>query len=403
MSASTILNLFACGVFRDDELVETYEDLCERIVLHNDVIEPEDEKIFEQFIQRVSDIKKTETLDLKMQPSTSKNSDLDTFVGGSVIIPKDFKHFNVISEGEKQIKKFKTLYNGEDIMKVVESKRIRVPTSRLMYDNNDDSEITEVEDISEIPVKNKKVKCKTNEAVTKNFNNLMHEIANGDSNDLKREIRVLQNENQKLKERENSLIKKNEELQELNVKLQINFLSNWEELLKSLKEKTAIIPEEVQPVGFRMDSKIHLGRNVWLPEQIYNSVDVQSKTNSAFVRGLACAMFGTTSSVTGQQCNRTKGDTLPALDATKLIAIHDIVQYRIIINGDSLEQAHTFCTTKVDAIVASKIADLKRGPRKIKKKAIGVIENENMAPAEDENELNLENEIALSHKILNES
>ncbi|KAK4876383.1 hypothetical protein RN001_012805 [Aquatica leii] len=77
MSASTILNLFACGVFRDDELVETYEDLCERIVLHNDVIEPEDEKIFEQFIQRVSDIKKTETLDLKMQPSTSKNSDLD--------------------------------------------------------------------------------------------------------------------------------------------------------------------------------------------------------------------------------------------------------------------------------------------------------------------------------------
>ncbi|KAK4882280.1 hypothetical protein RN001_005599 [Aquatica leii] len=136
---------------------------------------------------------------------------------------------------------------------------------------------------------------------------------------------------------------------------------------------------------------IHLGRNDWLPEQIYNSVDVRSKTNSAFVRGLACAVFGTTtletSSVTGQQCNRTKGNTLPALDATKLIAIHDIVQYRIMINGDSLEQACTFC----------------RGPRKIKKKAIGVIENENMAPAEDENELNLENEIALSHKILNES
>lgn len=155
-----------------------------------------------------------------------------------------------------------------------------------------------------------------------------------------------------------------------------------------------------------MDSKIHLGKNVWLPEQIYNSVDVRSKTNSAFVRGLACAVFGTTtletSSVTGQQCNRMKGNTLPALDATKLIAIHDIVQYRMMINGDSLEQARTFCTTKVDAIIASKIADLKRGPRKIKKKAIGVIENENVAPAEYENELNLENEIALSHKTLNE-
>ncbi|KAK4875884.1 hypothetical protein RN001_012306 [Aquatica leii] len=110
MPASTILNRLACELFCDDKLVEIYENLCERLVLHDDVTEPEDEQISEQFIQRVSNIKKTNILVfLKMQPSTSKNSNLNTFVGGNITISNGFKYFNIICKDENPIKKFKIL------------------------------------------------------------------------------------------------------------------------------------------------------------------------------------------------------------------------------------------------------------------------------------------------------
>ncbi|KAK4877635.1 hypothetical protein RN001_010141 [Aquatica leii] len=84
MSISTVLNSFSCGIFRDEELLGVYEDICERLVLHSEVISKEDEEVFERFIEK-------------------------TLVGRGLKPGKRFRHLDVTSEGEKEIKKFKTI------------------------------------------------------------------------------------------------------------------------------------------------------------------------------------------------------------------------------------------------------------------------------------------------------
>ncbi|KAK4880560.1 hypothetical protein RN001_008706 [Aquatica leii] len=88
MSASTILNLFGCGVFREDELVQVYEDICERMVLHGEIIDQEDEFILMRLIEKVTAIKSNlvtpsttcqpndlDELTTEILPSTSRDAD----------------------------------------------------------------------------------------------------------------------------------------------------------------------------------------------------------------------------------------------------------------------------------------------------------------------------------------
>ncbi|KAK4884729.1 hypothetical protein RN001_001000 [Aquatica leii] len=94
MSASTILNLFGCGVFREDELVQVYEDICERMVLHGEIIDQEDEVILMRLIEKVTAIKSNlvtpsttcqpndlDGLTTEILPSTSRDVDYYGHVG----------------------------------------------------------------------------------------------------------------------------------------------------------------------------------------------------------------------------------------------------------------------------------------------------------------------------------
>ncbi|XP_015591473.1 uncharacterized protein LOC107265982 [Cephus cinctus] len=87
-------------------------------------------------------------------------------------------------------------------------------------------------------------------------------------------------------------------------------------------------------VGY--ERKIHIGRNVWLPSQVYDTAACISKTPSMFVKNIAIAVFGCTtlrnSSVTGKISNRQKGKRndvkpRPKLETKRLEAIKDILCY----------------------------------------------------------------------------
>ncbi|KAK4880580.1 hypothetical protein RN001_008726 [Aquatica leii] len=91
MSASTILNLFACGVLSDQELIEAYEDVVERMVIYGDTIAQAAEVIFLLLIERVIELKDTAKIEAPstsaahlnnsvgfgLTPSTSRNGDYD--------------------------------------------------------------------------------------------------------------------------------------------------------------------------------------------------------------------------------------------------------------------------------------------------------------------------------------
>ncbi|KAF5276318.1 hypothetical protein FQR65_LT16419 [Abscondita terminalis] len=106
MSVSTIFKLCACGIFREEELADAYNDLCERLVLHGDVLDPEDEEIFDKFITHVSKIK----IGVTLTPGTDDAvPSTPNFVGGAIEPRGSFKHFTLIGEGEKEIKKFNAM------------------------------------------------------------------------------------------------------------------------------------------------------------------------------------------------------------------------------------------------------------------------------------------------------
>ncbi|KAK4880381.1 hypothetical protein RN001_008527 [Aquatica leii] len=84
MSLSTILNLYSCGVFNDSELLQVYHDICDRLVLQGERLEPEDEGILLQLSNKM-------------------------FVGQGLPANEEFKHLKIIGEKSKVIKKFNTL------------------------------------------------------------------------------------------------------------------------------------------------------------------------------------------------------------------------------------------------------------------------------------------------------
>ncbi|KAK4880441.1 hypothetical protein RN001_008587 [Aquatica leii] len=118
MSISTVLNLFFCGIFRDEELLGVYEDICERLVLHSEVISKEDKEVFERFIEKVCKIMNSKSLANAMpsfnsltdpQPSTSQMLHSDTPVGRGLKPGKRFRHLDVTSEGVLRISYNKNL------------------------------------------------------------------------------------------------------------------------------------------------------------------------------------------------------------------------------------------------------------------------------------------------------
>ncbi|KAK4882453.1 hypothetical protein RN001_005772 [Aquatica leii] len=108
MSLSTILNLYSCGVFNDSELLQVYQDICDRLVLEGGRIEPEDEGILLQLSNKVIEIMNTKALldssqitsFIDPQPSTSH---LDMLVGQGLPANEEFKHLKII--GERSIDK----------------------------------------------------------------------------------------------------------------------------------------------------------------------------------------------------------------------------------------------------------------------------------------------------------
>ncbi|XP_067212035.1 BEN domain-containing protein 5-like [Linepithema humile] len=91
------------------------------------------------------------------------------------------------------------------------------------------------------------------------------------------------------------------------------------------------------PIGHRRetDNNIHVGQNIWISSQVYDSAVCISKSPSVFTKNMALAIFGAQvlkeSSVTGTVSNRIKGkNTLaarPKLDPQRFLALKDIVRY----------------------------------------------------------------------------
>ncbi|KAF5305222.1 hypothetical protein FQR65_LT07761 [Abscondita terminalis] len=155
MFVKTLLNLYARGVLTDSEVGEVYDHICERVSLHGDTVDVEDLDLFERFIKNVCDIKfgdnqlvddvpspdlngmssiETNTCEVDPEPSTSNYNFVQDFtlapdkyfnieatppsststacsniIGGSMDLNPIFKFFTLIGEGEKEIKKFKTM------------------------------------------------------------------------------------------------------------------------------------------------------------------------------------------------------------------------------------------------------------------------------------------------------
>ncbi|KAF5270847.1 hypothetical protein FQR65_LT17770 [Abscondita terminalis] len=108
---------------------------------------------------------------------------------------------------------------------------------------------------------------------------------------------------------------------------------------------------------------IHLGRNVYLDEVIYDSICFKSKNNSVFVKNLASALFGDytlqNSSVTGVMCNRLKTDPRPPLNPTITMTIKDILQFKLTRENWTAEEIEAECK-HINHILAQKIADVRR-------------------------------------------
>ncbi|KAK4885290.1 hypothetical protein RN001_001561 [Aquatica leii] len=88
MSVTTLLNLFSCNVFSDNELLEVYNDICDRIVLHGDSLSKEDEELLLQLADKVTEIMNAKALSKRIllnslsnpQPSTSRVTQSDCYI-----------------------------------------------------------------------------------------------------------------------------------------------------------------------------------------------------------------------------------------------------------------------------------------------------------------------------------
>ncbi|KAK4885045.1 hypothetical protein RN001_001316 [Aquatica leii] len=77
MSVTTLLNLFSCNVFSDNELLEVYNDICDRIVLHGDSLSKEDEELLLQLTDQALSKRILLNSISNPQPSTSRVTQSD--------------------------------------------------------------------------------------------------------------------------------------------------------------------------------------------------------------------------------------------------------------------------------------------------------------------------------------
>ncbi|XP_033222864.1 uncharacterized protein LOC117176713 [Belonocnema kinseyi] len=132
--------------------------------------------------------------------------------------------------------------------------------------------------------------------------------------------------------------------------------------------------EEWPSVGFirQSDKHIHLGRGIYMPLLCYDAAKVNAKSKfSIFFRNIAVFVFTPqvliSSSVEGIKCNRTK-TSHPALDSTKLSAIHDISRFYLKELGTN-EVTIELLVDKIGRIINSKISDMRRLPGSLRSKS----------------------------------
>ncbi|XP_067205892.1 BEN domain-containing protein 5-like isoform X2 [Linepithema humile] len=166
-----------------------------------------------------------------------------------------------------------------------------------------------------------------------------------------------------------------------NLALQKDVIEEIKELKNIIMEQQTKKKDEGQhnktlfPIGHRRetDNNIHVGQNIWISSQVYDSAVCISKSPSVFTKNMALAIFGAQvlkeSSVTGTVSNRIKGkNTLaarPKLDPQRFLALKDIVRYWLHTVKKYDEMAIDLEINLVGKHLSQKIYELNR-ERKIK-------------------------------------
>ncbi|KAF5282307.1 hypothetical protein FQR65_LT14361 [Abscondita terminalis] len=298
-----------------------------------------------------------------------------------IVTPDKIKHFDV--ENINYNKAYKVQYTdgeyyrahiiciGETENEVLESsqnKRFRIPATRFDDSTADDTG-PELDTCSRSVIKQSQ---KT--AYVENYSSILENIS---KNTLPKksatlipnntENNLLQLKISNLKKENNQLKAENEQLANLNKELQEIVITKFKALLENGKKSEQQNIEYA--IGTRMNGNVHLGRNIWLPIQIYDSAASKTKRNnySLLIKELAYAVFGEhtlmNSSVSGVMCNRTKAAPKPALDGTKLMAIKDIVKHTLENNAEPQERIHSVLNS-VNHKIAEKIQDLIKPKKK---------------------------------------
>ncbi|KAK4877002.1 hypothetical protein RN001_009508 [Aquatica leii] len=117
----TLLNLFSCDVFSNNELLEVYNDICDRLVLHGDSLSKEDERLLLQLAEKVTEIMNAKVLSERTllnprsnpQPSTSRLNRTNTLVGQG-LTPDNSHHTSYSSRPSTSRVTQSDIFVGED-------------------------------------------------------------------------------------------------------------------------------------------------------------------------------------------------------------------------------------------------------------------------------------------------
>ncbi|CAH0550591.1 unnamed protein product [Brassicogethes aeneus] len=238
----------------------------------------------------------------------------------SVLYQNEYYRAYIISTGETE----------EEAIRNGTAKRFRMPNKQKLLDELEYSTVDEDNTDEKAAVPPKKKTNKTADAIgIENYINVIGE----QSCSVRNEVRTLKpeaKENNKLQLEINELKKKQKEfekeikdLRQLNRSLQLEVIDVMKELV--LTKFVNQQEEKEVAVGDRVNGNVYLGRDVWLPCQIYDSAASKAirKDYSLFIKEIAVAVFGqnllSQSSVTGIASNRVKGPAKPPLDSTKII------------------------------------------------------------------------------------
>ncbi|XP_031333142.1 uncharacterized protein LOC116163385 [Photinus pyralis] len=278
----------------------------------------------------------------------------------------------------------------EEVKMKAEEKRIRLPAAKLRELNVANDEISS-SDNENIPLNTmernstkKQKKSQERAYQLENYHKIMKSVSNQEMPmDLPNtmESKNWKEKYEELKKENKALTEEVQKLKELNINLQeeviakfksIDFMQNPIPPMVTMdsQETSKPIPDDV-PVAGLYDGQIHIGRGEWLPVAIFNMC-MAKKKDSIFIKEIACSLFSpdvlSKSSVTGQPGNKTSNPAKPALDPTKLLAIEDILQFRMFQRGDTPDLK--IIRNCVHKHVRDKIQDLIRPPRASKSKKL---------------------------------